>query len=144
MKNLKAILRSSLLIAIIFSFTLITAYAASSNFSFTMYTNGRVIDGSANGVYHTLGSGTPRISGTLTTTGVQQNLSYSNTLYIQLYSKSTGKSYGRVTVKPSTSYYGVASISGSYSSVPAGSYYLYIYRAESDGLSYQGNGTLSN
>lgn len=144
MKNIKAILRSSFLIAIIFSFTLLTSYAASSNFSFTMYTNGRVIDGSANGVYHSLRSGTPSISGTLTTTGIQQNVSYSNTLYIQLYSKSTGKSYGNVTVKPSTRYNGVASISGSYSRVPAGSYYLYIYRVESDGLSYQGRGTLSN
>lgn len=126
MDRIKNKIRGILLIATICLFTL-SATAASSSFSFTMNTDGRVIDGSANGIYHTLGSGTPAISGTLTTTGVQQNQTSSNTLYIQLYSKSTGKSYGTVKVTPSKTYKGTATISGSYSSVTSGQYYLFIY-----------------
>lgn len=135
----------SIILAIICLISMMPVYAASSSFWFEMNTNGRVINGSDNGAYHSLDKGVVSISGTATTNASQNLNGNSNTVYVQLLNKTSGNSFGTVTFKPSASLGDKVHFSGTYSSVGGGSkYYLMIYRNQSDGLGFTGSGTLKN
>ena len=118
-------------------------YAASSGWSFSMDWDGRYVNGSNNGVYHTLNQGGVQITGTVSNTYSRPGALGPYKLYFELLNKTSGNSFGRVTVTPTAN--GTKNFSGTFSSVGGGTkYYLVIYRTESDGRKITGSGTLKN
>jgi hypothetical protein len=119
----------------------IPALAASNSYSFTM--NYRVVDGSANGQFHTLKSGTASIRGSHYQYSAEPNSVGPNPVNYQLYNKTSGNSFGIVKSTPTTDG-SSKSFSGSYSGLGGGtSYYLFIWRTD-DGRNIKGSGLIFN
>ena len=146
MNRIKNVVTSLVVCLSLLTIAAIPVMAATSSWSMIMGTNGRIIDGSKNSVYHELDAGTAKITGTIKTISNTGLSGETNTLYISLYNKSSGSCYGTVSVKPSAVVNGTVSVSGTFSeNVVAGKkYYLKIYRANSDGTYLNGSGTLKN
>lgn len=146
-KKMKRIFTKGLVITFILSIMLTPVYAVSSEWSMTMSSEGRIVDGSKNGVYHKLDKGKVCISGTMKTIDNKSIKGGVNKVHITLYNKTTGNYFGDVTVTPSEEIGGKVSISGTYEeSVGGGTkYYLYVWRGGSDGTALNVNkGTLKN
>ena len=93
-----------------------------SNWGFSMNWDGRYVNGANNGVYHSLGP---------------------YKVYIELLNKTSGNSFGEISVIPKAE--ALKYFSGTFSSVGGGTkYYLVAYRTESDGRRIEADGTLKN
>lgn len=122
-------------------------FAASSSWGFSMGVDGRVIDGSSNGVYHKLSAGKVNISGKVKTVSSKALTSGTNDVYIALYNKTSGNFFGTVSVTPSAYINGEVSFSNTFATAVGGgtNYYLVIYRLETDGKALKGyDGVLAN
>lgn len=123
----------------------IPVFAKSNSFQFTMAN--RVVDGSLNGTYHSLDGGTyPSISGSMRQSGGTTSTSQRNTIYVELRNKTSGNSFGSVTLGKPTLDGKATSFSGTFSKKTGGGskYYLIVYRIESDGRTMAGSGTLKD
>lgn len=122
----------------------VPTYAITFNWSMEMSTNGRLVDGKKNGVYHKLSYGHVKIKGSIHTySNKNGNGGATNPLHFQLYNKNTGNCFGDITKKPSGYAFGNVSFSGIYPKKVGGGngYYLYIWRVDSDGTSLSASGT---
>lgn len=123
----------------------IPVFATSSSFGFTM--SNRVVDGSENGAYHSLAGGTyPSISGSMIQVGGQTQSPDACTIYATLLNKTSGNSFGTVTLgRPDLNGH-ATDFSGRFSKKTGGGskYYLIVYRNQSDGRVMSGTGTLKD
>jgi len=145
MKNNFAIRCTTLSVVIVFTLLIssVFVYALSSSWGFTMGYDGCYLNGSKNNVYHSLAKGGVSISGTIRNTYSQPGATGPNQLTFVLMNKTSGNSFGKVTVTPVAN--GFKTFAGTFSSVGGGtSYYLVIYRANPDGRTLVGSGTLKN
>lgn len=123
----------------------IPALAKSNSFDFTM--KYRVVDGSTNKEYHSLKGGTyPSISGSMRQSGGTTNTTLRNKIYAELCNKTSGNSFGSVTLGRPTLDGKATGFSGKFDKKTGGGskYYLIIYRTESDGRIMTGSGTLKD
>lgn len=141
----RKIFTTIIIAALLFTMSVPT-FAKSSKFGFTL--SNRVVDGSENGKYHSLDGGTyASISGSMVQTGGATETDLKNTIYAELRNKTSGNSFGVVTLgKPSG---GImrTTFSGTFDERKTGGgtkYYLIIYRGESDGRTMSGEGTLKD
>jgi len=110
------------------------AYAASSAYSFTM--SNRVVDGCAQGLYHTLAAGGAYLSGSTSAGGSTIPVSYE----LERDVFGPNPSYGSVNGGINTSFSNLA-----FSSVPADTNFcLVISRGSTDAWTVTGSGTLHN
>ncbi|MGM0865409.1 MAG: hypothetical protein ACQEWF_12105 [Bacillota bacterium] len=122
--------------------TAVPTLAASNSFSFSM--SYRVVDGSANGQFHNLKSGSAKINGSHRIFSSDSGAVGPNTVYYQLYNKTSGNSFGVVSSTPTKDGL-LKNFSGTYSGLGGGtSYYLLIYKQADDGRNVKGSGTVSN
>jgi hypothetical protein len=123
----------------------IPVFAKSSGFDFTL--KHRVVNGSKNGEYHSLAGGTkPLISGSMEQTGGSTVNNLSNTIYAELLNKTSGNSFGVVTLGKPSKTGKKTSFSGRFTKKTGGGtkYYLIIYRTSSDGRVMSGSGILKD
>lgn len=120
--------------------------AKSSSWSMKLSYKCRVVDGSANGKYHSLSAGYAKINGSVYPSYVAPGATTPQTLTFQLKNKTSGNSFGRVTVTPYAKKNKAKSFSSKYDKKVGGGtkYYLFIYRGVEDGRTIIGNGTLAN
>jgi len=120
----------------------IPTLAASSSYSFTM--NYRMVDGAANGQFHSLSAGTAKISGSHYQYASEPNPTGPNVINYQLWNKTSGNNFGIVKSTP-TSDGNRVYFQGSYpTSVGGGTnYYLQIWRVD-DGRDIKGSGSVYN
>lgn len=118
------------------------ALAASSKYSFTM--NYRVVDGSANGIYHSLSKGKAYIEGMQRVASKDKgHVPKPYTVNYTLYNKTSGNKFGNVAKTPPDS--GSNAVAGSYSGLGGGTkYYLLIWKTEDDGFNITGDGSVYN
>lgn len=121
-------------------------FAKSSSWNFEMNYKCRVVDGAKNKKFHSLDKGKAKISGKVWPGKVCPGATIPRTLYFELHNKTSGNKFGTVSVTPYAKKDKSKSFSCTYSkSVGGGTkYYLYIFRAEADGRTIQGTGTLAN
>lgn len=131
-----------LLALLIFTCFSTIAFAASSDYSFVMYN--RVVDGSSQGIYHTLDQGNVYISGLhyeISTDPWAVNNGY-NSIYYALVRERFGPDYKcgsasfEIYEHPS-GLIGVADMDSS-------NYYLEIFKIEDDGHNIMGSGEIYN
>lgn len=136
---------SIMLITLIIGITLaVPTYAITFKWSISMSTNGRIVDGKKNGVYHKLSYGYVKIKGTIYThSNKNGNGRPTNELHFQLYNKSTGNCFGDITKKPSGYAMDYVDFSGIYPKKVGGGnkYYLAIWRVDSDGTKLSADGS---
>lgn len=130
-----------------FLFTVMSmpALAKSSMFDFTM--KNRLVDGSKNGIYHSLTGGTyPTLEGDIYQTGGAIVNAGRNTIYAELRNKTSKNSFGEVILGRPDDKGKKVSFSRKFSKKTGGGnkYYLIFYRTESDGRIMSGEGTLSD
>ncbi len=121
----------------------IPTYAITFKWSLSMSTNGRVVDGKKNDVYHKLSYGHVKIKGSVFTVSNKNiHSSQTNKLHFQLYNKTTGNCFGDVTTRPGACKLDKIYFEGIYSKKVGGGnkYYLYVWRTESDGTSLTAEG----
>ena len=142
-----SITRNNLVTAMLMSFimfVMVTPVLANSiNWSFLAYYNGRVINGKANGVPHQMTAGAMTIKGTIKTTAVYGTPPFASPWFFEVRDWSTDQvkcSAGPVAVP--LLWNQTTSFSKACGSVPAGTYYLYIYRGQADDREVTGSGTL--
>lgn len=117
--------------------------ANSSSWSFLAYYNGRKINGKKNGVSHQMTAGTLTISGTIKTTAVYGNPPTASPWYFEVRDWSNNKlkcTAGPVAVP--LQWNQTNSFSKTCGKIPAGKYYLVIYRDPADDREVTGSGTL--
>lgn len=135
---------STLIVALVIGAVVtIPTYAITFKWSMAMSTNGRVVDGKKNGVFHKLQYGHVKIKGTIFThSNKNGNGQPTNKLHFELYNKSSGNCFGDISKKPSGYAMNYVDFSGIYPKKVGGGtkYYLYIWRAESDGTELTANG----
>ncbi len=135
------------IIIVLLLFTMsVPTFAKSNAFEFTL--SNRVVDGSQNGKYHSLDGGTyASISGSMIQTGGSTVNDSKYTIYAELCNKTSGNSFGVVTLGKPTGDITKTTFSGTFSKRKTGGgtkYYLIIYRGESDGRTMSGSGTLKD
>ncbi|WP_079707688.1 hypothetical protein [Paraliobacillus ryukyuensis] len=126
-------------VAVLLSSFALPAFASSSAYSFTM--EFRVVNGKNNGIYHSLSSGSPTISGSTSVVsskpGAFDPYDIKYTLYKDNFFGDTG--YG--TVNGGVDKY----FTGTFDEVDGGDdYYLLIWRTNDDGNIVEGSGTVSD
>lgn len=140
------IVRKSISMLVFLAITVITIlpiYATSSNWGFSMNWDGRYVNGANNGVYHSLEKGGVQLSGTIENTYSRPGALGPYKVYIELLNKTSGNSFGEISVIPKAD--ALKYFSGTFSSVGGGTkYYLVAYRTESDGRRIEADGTLKN
>ena len=150
------IIRNKIVTAIFLSLAILImstpALANSSSWSFTSTVEGMVLDGSKNGVFHTMTAGTLTNSGSIYVASAQPCCSTTNpaswTITVKKYNWPLFDStICSVTVTPSKmvgSQYKV-SFTKNCGTIAAGKYYLYITRGggSTDGRQVVGSGTLT-
>lgn len=135
---------SVFLIIFMLSIMALPALANTSNWAFTMYY--RVVDGSANGQFHSMTAGSMSLSGNVWAFSKDPGAVPSPyTIYISIYESVFGpdRYVGQSAVTPSDTLFEDAPVSGTYGNQNAGSYYLFIYKASDDGWNVSGSGTLT-
>ncbi|MEW5830489.1 MAG: hypothetical protein AB1846_16490, partial [Chloroflexota bacterium] len=119
------------------------ALANSSSWYFLAYYDGRVINGKTNGVYHQMTAGALTISGTIKTTAVYGNPPTAKPWYFEVRKWSNNKivcKAGPIAVP--LLWNQTKSFSKACGSIPAGKYYLKIWRAAADDREVTGSGSL--
>ncbi|MFC9596979.1 hypothetical protein ACFY5J_07520 [Peribacillus butanolivorans] len=114
--------------------------AASNSYGFSM--SAAVVDGSKNGEYHTLNKGTAKIDGSHYVSSSRPGALTPSKVTYQLWNKTSGNSFGKVTATPDAS--GSKNFSGSYSGLGGGSKYYLIIMKGDDGRTVKGSGKISN
>ncbi|WP_349729765.1 hypothetical protein [Peribacillus frigoritolerans] len=128
------------LVALLSFVMAVPTLAASSSYSFTM--SGMAVDGSRNAEYHTLNKGTAKISGSHYVSSSLSGSGNPSKVTYQLWNKTSGNSFGKVTATPASS--GSTNVSGSFSGLGGGSKYYLIIMKGDDGKTVKGSGKLSN
>lgn len=125
------------------------ALANSSSYSWLAYSDyGYVIDGSVNGVFHTMTAGTLTNSGSLWVTRTNPNpINPPTPFYISVKKSVVGPdpticTTGAVTPSVMVGSQYAVSYSKGCGTISAGTYYLYIWRNAIDGREVKGSGTL--
>ncbi|HEU4326847.1 MAG TPA: hypothetical protein VFS21_27150 [Roseiflexaceae bacterium] len=128
----------------------IPVLANSSSWYFYMYRDGRVVDGWNNGVTHNLSAGTLTLSGKIWTAAIYPNPISVQPITVEVRQKTFLSSTlicSSSPVSPSAnnigSSFGVNFSKNCGSIVSSPDYYLFIWRAATDGREIEGNGTLS-
>jgi len=119
------------------------ALANTSSWYFLAYYNGRVVNGKTNGVYHQMTAGTLTISGTIKTTAVYGNPPTAKPWHFEVRKWSNDTivcTAGPVAVP--LLWNQTKSFSKVCGAIPAGKYYLKIWRAAADDREVTGSGTL--
>lgn len=145
MKNTFMLRCMALSVVIVFTLLIssIFVFALSSSWGFKMGSDGSYINGNNNKVYHSLAKGGVSITGIVKNSYSVLGATGPNQLTFVLMNRTSGNSFGKVYVTPKAG--GSKSFSGTFSSVGGGTtYYLVIYRANSDGRELVGSGTLKN
>ena len=143
MKRIKEIAVSIFVVVLIGITLSVPVWAVTFYWSFDMSTNGRVVDGNKNGVYHKLSKGYVKIKGSIyTEKNAKGDGQPTNYVHFQLYNKSSGNCFGDIKKKPSGTALKSVDFSGVYSKKVGGGnkYYLVIWRGDSDGTSIGGSG----
>lgn len=123
------------------------ALANTSSWYFLAYDYGLVIDGSVNGVYHTMTAGNLTNSGSLWVTRTLPNPLSPAPFYFRVKKSQIGPdpticTSGAVTPSVMVGSQYKVSFSKNCGTISAGTYYLYIWRNYTDGREVQGSGTL--
>lgn len=120
------------------------ALANSRSWSFLAFYDGRVINGKNNGVFHSMTAGALTISGTIKTTAIFGTPSGAQPWTFEVWQDGLFPSK-KCTAGPVAVPVGLNqtnSFSKACGSIPAGSYYLVIWRAAVDNREVTGSGTL--
>jgi len=119
------------------------AFANTSSWSFLAFYDGRVINGKTNGVSHQMTAGALTISGTITTTAVYGNLPTAKPWYFEVRKWSNNAIVCTAGPIPVPLLWNqTQSFSKACGSIPAGKYYLKIWRADADDREVTGSGSL--
>lgn len=119
------------------------ALANTSSWYFLAYYDGRVVNGKKNGVYHEMTAGALTISGTITTTAVYGNPSKAEPWYFEVRRWDNNKKVCTAGPIPVPLWWNQTQSSRkSCGSIPAGKYYLVIWRADADDREVTGSGSL--
>jgi hypothetical protein len=120
------------------------ALANSSSWSFLAFYDGRVINGKSNGAFHSMTAGALTISGTIKTTAIFGAPNGAQPWTFEVWQDGLFPSKkctaGPVAVPVSLNQ--TKSFSKACGNIPAGSYYLVIWRAATDNREVTGSGTL--
>lgn len=142
-RRFTSFINTMLVALIIGAVVTVPTYAVTFKWSMSMSTNGRVVDGKKNGVFHKLSYGHVKIKGTIyTLSNKNGNGERTNKLHFELYNKTTGNYFGDISKKPSGYAMDYVDFEGIYPKKVGGGnkYYLYIWRADSDGTSLSADG----
>lgn len=120
------------------------ALANTSSWYFLAYYDGRVINGKTNGVFHQMTAGALTISGTIKTTAIYGTPNGAQPWYFEVWKDGLfpSKKCTAGPVAVPLSWNQTNSFSKACGSIPAGSYYLVIWRAATDNREVTGSGTL--
>lgn len=126
------------------------ALANSSSWYFYENRDGRVVDGSKNGIYHTLTAGTLTISGSIWTAAIYPGSTSVQGITIEVRKPAF---LGSTTICSTGPYYPSANNIGKSYAVTvskncggvgaASDYYLYVWRSNTDGREVEGSGNLT-